>query len=109
MDLDDTAYKVYGPKKPLWKLMDLTETSSHVNGPLVHLTQMKTTPSCREHKDGGILHPAAEIDVGEQLPHQILLHATKRIKQKAHTYGIVQPCSQMLFSPDASPQGQTLH
>ena len=32
------AYKVYGSKKPLWKLMDLTETSSQVNGPLVHLT-----------------------------------------------------------------------
>jgi len=38
MDLSDTAYKVYGPKKPLLKLMNLTETSSQVNGPLVHLT-----------------------------------------------------------------------
>ena len=38
MDLDDTAYKVYEPKKPLWKLMDRTETSSQVNGHLVHLT-----------------------------------------------------------------------
>ena len=38
MDLGDTAYKIYGPKKPLWKLMDLIEISSQVNGPLVHLT-----------------------------------------------------------------------
>ena len=28
IDLGDTAYKVYGPKKSLSKLMDLTETSS---------------------------------------------------------------------------------
>ena len=38
MDLGDTAYKVCGVKKLLWKFMELTETSSQVNEPLVHLT-----------------------------------------------------------------------
>ena len=55
MDLSDTAYKVYGHKKPFWKLMDLTETSSQVNGPLVHLTLLKYISSYPNRQLGSLI------------------------------------------------------
>jgi hypothetical protein len=35
-------HQVYGPEKPLSRLMDLSETWAKVNGPMMYLTLYKT-------------------------------------------------------------------
>ena len=66
MDLGDMTYKVYGPKKAFWKLMDLTKTSSQVNGPLVHLTLLENTLS--KTLNQGSMHREDAMLLDDHLP-----------------------------------------